>query len=79
VESGGPDVFFRVYDRDELLGESPVKRHSRKRISIELRVDYVKADPNPHAGRTAWSVMHEVTRYGGNCNGECGLHYLLSR
>ena len=72
-------MFFRVYDRDELLGESPVKRHSRKRISIELRVDYVKADPNPHAGRTAWSVMHEVTRYGGNCNRECGLHYLLSR
>ena len=25
VESGGPDVFFRVYDGDEMLRESPVK------------------------------------------------------
>jgi hypothetical protein len=58
VESGGPDVFIRVYDGDELPGESTVKRDVEKRISIDLRVDYAEADPNkPLGGCTAWSVM----------------------
>jgi len=34
-----------VYDGDELLGESPVKRNSEKRATIDLRVAYVEADP----------------------------------
>lgn len=51
VESGGPDVFIRVYDGDELLVESPVKLNSEKWITIDLRVNYVKADPNEPAGR----------------------------
>jgi hypothetical protein len=38
VESGGPDVFIRVYGSDELLGESLVKCNSEKRITIDLRV-----------------------------------------
>jgi hypothetical protein len=46
MESGGPDGFIRVYDGDELLGESPVKRNSGKRSTIDLQVDYVKAVPN---------------------------------
>ncbi len=45
MESGGPGVFIRVYDGDELLGESPVKRNSEKRATIDLRVAYVEADP----------------------------------
>lgn len=39
AESGGPDVFIRVYDGDALLGESPVKRNAKKRITINLQVD----------------------------------------
>lgn len=46
VEGGGPGVFLRVYDGDELLGESTVKRNSEKRIATDLRVDRVQADPN---------------------------------
>jgi hypothetical protein len=38
LESGGPNAFIRVYDGDELLGESLVKRHSKKRISINFRL-----------------------------------------
>ena len=57
VESGGPDVFIRVYDGDELPGESTVKRDVEKRISIDLRVDYAEADPNKPAGR-----VHGVVR-----------------
>jgi len=38
VESGGPDVFIRVYGSDELLGESLVKCNSEKRITIDLRL-----------------------------------------
>lgn len=39
VESGGPDVFIRVFDGDQLLGESPAKRNAKKRITIDLQVD----------------------------------------
>ncbi len=46
VESGGPDVFIRVYDGDKPLGESPVKRNAKKQIKIDLQVDYVRADSN---------------------------------
>lgn len=40
VESGGPDVFIRVYAGDQFLGESPVKRNSKKTIKIDLKVEY---------------------------------------
>ncbi len=59
LESGGPDVFIRVYDGDELLGESPVKRNSEKRITIDLRVDYTKADPNEPA-RRVYGVVRDA-------------------
>lgn len=45
VEGGGPDVLIRVYDGNELLEESPVKRNFKERITSDLRVDYVEADP----------------------------------
>jgi hypothetical protein len=34
-----------VYDGDDLLGESSIKRNSEKRITIDLPVDHVEADP----------------------------------
>src|SRR5215211_1297918 len=46
MESGGPDVFIRMYDGDELWGESLGKRNSEKRMTIVLRMDYVEFDPN---------------------------------
>jgi|SRR5215211_1004832 len=57
VERGGPDVFIRVYDGDEMLGENPDKCNSAQRITIDLRVDYVKADSNEPARR-----VHGVVR-----------------
>jgi hypothetical protein len=45
------NVSIRGYDGDELLGESPVKRNSEERITIDLRVDYTDADPNEPARR----------------------------
>src|SRR5215213_879317 len=47
VESGGPDVFIRVYDGDALLGESPVTRSAKKQIRIDLAVGFIiEDDPN---------------------------------
>jgi len=40
VESGGPDVFIRVYEKEELIGESPVKRNSKKKTAIDLKIEY---------------------------------------
>ncbi len=54
---GGVDVFIRVYDGEELLGESPVKRNSENQITIDLQMDYIKADPNEPAQR-----VHGVVR-----------------
>ena len=49
VESGGPDVFIRVYADNKLLGESPVKRNAKRKITINLKVDYEGDDQNsPH-------------------------------
>jgi hypothetical protein len=39
-------VFIRAYDGDELLRESLFKSNSEKRITIDLWVDHVKADPD---------------------------------
>jgi ribosomal protein L7/L12 len=44
-ESSGPDVYIRVFDGDALLGGSPVRRNSEKRIAIDFEVDDVAADP----------------------------------
>lgn len=38
-ESGGPDVFIRVFTGEKLLAESPVFRNSKKRIVIDLQVE----------------------------------------
>src|SRR5437870_3262178 len=46
-QTGGPNVFIRVFDGDRLLGESPAKRKAKKRTSIDMTVEYtVKGDPN---------------------------------
>ncbi|HFE37715.1 MAG TPA: carboxypeptidase regulatory-like domain-containing protein [Gammaproteobacteria bacterium] len=49
VESGGPDVFIRVYDGEELLGESDVRRNAKNRIIIDLIVDYIEMTTNEPA------------------------------
>jgi hypothetical protein len=59
VESGGPDVFIRVYDAEELLGESPVKRNSKKTIKIDLKVKYERQDPNEPWRRVFGVVRNE--------------------
>jgi hypothetical protein len=59
VESSGPDVFIRVYDGDELLGESLVKCNSKERITIDLQVDYVKAESNEPA-RRVYGVVRDA-------------------
>jgi hypothetical protein len=56
-KAGAPDVFIRVFDGDELLGESPVRRSAAKRITIDLQVEYSKADPNEPPRR-----VHGVVR-----------------
>ncbi|MDX2072073.1 MAG: neuraminidase-like domain-containing protein [Haliscomenobacter sp.] len=57
VESGGPDVFIRVYEGEELMGESPVKRNSKKTIKIDLKVKYERQDPNE-----PWRRVYGVVR-----------------
>jgi len=59
VESGGPDVFIRVYEGEELLGESPVKRNSKKTIKIDLKVQYERQDPNEPWRRVFGLVRNE--------------------
>jgi len=59
VESGGPDVFIWVFDGERLLGESGVKRNSKKKIVIDLRVEYVKEDPNEPWRRVFGMVRNE--------------------
>src|SRR5581483_9729741 len=57
VERGGPDVFIRAYDGEQVLGESKVKRSAGRRVTINLRVDSAQGD----AGHAAWRV-HGVVR-----------------
>ncbi|MEA5461682.1 neuraminidase-like domain-containing protein [Arcicella sp. LKC2W] len=46
MESGGPDLIIRVFDGDTLLGESKMRRNSKRETTIDLSVEYVKSDPN---------------------------------
>jgi hypothetical protein len=62
MESGGPDVYIEVYKRDEPLGKSPVKRNSKKHITINLKIDY--AIPVPDG--PAWQVRGTVRDAGGD-------------
>ncbi|HMQ90867.1 MAG TPA: carboxypeptidase-like regulatory domain-containing protein, partial [Flavilitoribacter sp.] len=45
VESGGPDVFIRVYAGEELLGESGVTKNAGKNTRIDLKVRYEAVVP----------------------------------
>jgi hypothetical protein len=38
-EKGGPDVFIRVFDKDQLFGQSPVMRNTGSRITIDFHAD----------------------------------------
>ncbi len=58
-ESGGPDVFIRAFDGERMLGESDVKRNSKKKITINLRVEYIKEDPNEPWRRVFGVVRNE--------------------
>jgi len=55
-ESGGPDVFIRVYDSENMLGESSVTRDAKNPIEINLRVDYVRIDSKESAREVHGSV-----------------------
>ncbi len=59
LETGGPDVFIRAYDDDELLGESPVKHNAGRRITIDLQVDYIKVDPTDPT-RRVYGVVRDA-------------------
>lgn len=52
-------VFIRAYDGDELLRESLFKSTCEKRITIELRVDHVKADPDEPT-RRVYGVVRDA-------------------
>ncbi|HUG67047.1 MAG TPA: neuraminidase-like domain-containing protein [Pirellulaceae bacterium] len=58
MESGGPDVFIRVFAGEELLGESPVTRNAGRSITIDLQVDYA-VDPN-EPPRRAFGVVRDA-------------------
>lgn len=45
-ESGGPDVFIKVFDEEKLLGVSPVKRNQESNITIDLKINYDPLGPN---------------------------------
>ena len=72
LESGGPDVFIRVYDSVELLGESPVKRNSKKTIKINLKVQYEEQESNEPVQRVYGLVRDE---YGEPLNGMTALAF----
>ncbi|NUQ36276.1 MAG: carboxypeptidase regulatory-like domain-containing protein [Caldilineales bacterium] len=38
-ESSGPDLYIRVFDEDEQVAISPVRRNAGRRTSISLQVD----------------------------------------
>jgi hypothetical protein len=44
VESGGPDIFIRVYKNDKLLETSSVRRNVRKNLTLNLQIDYAGPD-----------------------------------
>jgi hypothetical protein len=46
AERVGPDVFIQVFDGRRILGESPIERHAKEQITIDLAVDLAVEDPN---------------------------------
>ena len=52
VESGGPDVYIEVFNGQQLVGKSPVRRNAKKQIRINLKIDYTLPQPS----EPAWQV-----------------------
>lgn len=55
-KSGAPEVFIRIFQADQQLGESPAVSSAQKRLTIDLMLDYVAPNPN----EPSWSVRGKV-------------------
>ncbi|MBK6642989.1 MAG: hypothetical protein IPG39_18060 [Bacteroidetes bacterium] len=55
----GPDVLIRVYKDQKLLTESDVKYNSKKKIEINLKVNYINNDKN--INKNTFTVSGKVT------------------
>ena len=63
VESGGPDVYIRVYDGEKEIGHSDFERSASYRIEINLALDY---ETEAHEETVRYVVQGRITQPNGN-------------